>query len=282
MRALNFVSTVTCAAALVLGFISDPATAQAPAPDRCLALAMPGGPPSIIHKARLQLANLKPYEVRVTYHGHSTFTIESPKGVTVATDYNDYVQPAVTPTIVTMNIAHGTHYTDTPNPAIKHVLRGWNPDPNGGAAIHDLTELDIRVRNVPTNIRNSYGGPTSGQFGNSIFIFEVGGFCIAHLGHLHHTLTNQQLAQIGQMDIVFVAVDGSFTLDLPGTLEVLKLMNPRVVVPMHYFSGYSLARFNEALKVGYDIVENSSATIVFARDRMPTKSQILVLPPGGR
>ena len=116
-----------------------------------------------------------------------------------------------TPTIVTMNVAHDTHHSYAPDPAIKHVLRGWNPDANGGAAIHDLTELDVRVRNVPTNIRNSYGGPTAGQFGNSIFIFEVGGFCIAHLGHLHHTLTTQQLAQIGQMDVVFVPVDGSYT-----------------------------------------------------------------------
>lgn len=264
---------------LVLGFIPAPAAAQQTAPDRCLALAMNGRPP--VHKARLHLAALKPYEVRVTYHGHSTFTIESPKGVIVSTDYNDYVRPATAPTIVTMNVAHDTHFSDLPDPAIKHVLRGWNPDPNGGAAIHDLTERDIRVRNVPTNIRSSYSGPPSGQYGNSIFIFEVGGFCIAHLGHLHHTLTMQQLAQIGQMDVVFVPVDGSYTLDLAGTFEVLKAMNPRVVVPMHYFSGYSLARFNDAAKATYKIVEHASSTIVFARDQMPTKPRILVLPPGG-
>lgn len=278
MRALLSIATTTLALAVALA--PNSAVAQQTAPDRCLALARHNDAPRI-QKARFVLAALKPYEVRVTYHGHSTFLIESPKGVTVATDYNDYVRPTTTPTIITMNVAHDTHYTDSPDPAIKHVLRGWNPDPNGGASIHDLSELDIRVRNVPTNIRNSYGGPTAGQFGNSIFIFEVGGFCIAHLGHLHHTLTTQQLAQIGQMDVVFVPVDGSYTLDLPGTLEVLKSMNPRVVVPMHYFSGYSLARFNDAAKATYEIIQNPSSTIVFARDRMPTKPQVLVLPPGG-
>lgn len=256
------------------------AHAQKTAPDRCLALAMNDHQP-LVHKARMQLAALKPYEVRVTYHGHSTFTIESPKGVTLATDYNDYIRPVTAPLIVTMNGAHDTHNTDTPDTAIKHVLRGWNPDGNGAAAIHDLTVRDLRVRNVPTNIRSSYGRTASGQFGNSIFIFEVGGLCMAHLGHLHHTLTTQHLAQIGQMDVVFVPVDGSYTLDLPGTLEVLKSLKAPVIVPMHWFSGFSLSRFVDAAKASYEVVENPSSTIVFARDRMPSKPRILVLPPGG-
>ena len=63
--------------------------------------------------------------MRITYIGHSTFLIESPRLVRIATDYNDYVKPPVLPDIVTMNHAHSTHYTDRPDPGIKHVLRGW-------------------------------------------------------------------------------------------------------------------------------------------------------------
>ena len=50
-----------------------------------------------------------------------------------------------------MNNAHSTHYTDYSDPAIKHVLRGW--DPGGGVALHDVTYRDVRVHNVPTNVR---------------------------------------------------------------------------------------------------------------------------------
>lgn len=257
------------------------AQAPQPAPDRCLALANYQSP-SLIHKARLQLASLTAYQVRLTYHGHSTFTLESPKGVTVATDYNDYVKPTTAPVIATMNVAHDTHHTYAPDPAIRHVLRGWNSDADGKAAIHDLTEQDLRVRNVPTNIRSGgYGGNADGTYGNSIFVFEVAGFCIAHLGHLHHTLTTQQLAQIGQMDVVLVPVDGSYTLDMPGTLEVLKALKARTVIPMHYFSGYSLERFIEASKASYEIVRNASPTIVLSRDQMPATPRVLVLPAGG-
>ncbi|MBN8921106.1 MAG: MBL fold metallo-hydrolase, partial [Rhizobiales bacterium] len=88
-------------------------------------------------------------QVRLTFVGHATFLIESPKGVRIATDYNDYVKPPVLPDIVTMNHAHSSHYTDFPDPAIRHVLRGW--DDGERPARHDVHFGDVRVRNVPTN-----------------------------------------------------------------------------------------------------------------------------------
>ena len=157
-------------------------------------------------------------QVRITYAGHSTFLIESPQLVRIGTDYNDYVRTPVLPDIVTMNHAHSTHYTDRPDPAIRHVLRGWGPSPDQPAR-HDVTYKDVRVRNVPTNIRSWSGGTE--RHGNSIFIYEMANMCIAHLGHLHHTLSQQQLNEIGRLDVVFVPVDGGATLDLEGMFEVL-------------------------------------------------------------
>src|SRR5258708_28315340 len=139
--------------------------------------------------AALRLA-LTPEQVRLTYVGHSTFLIESPQLVPIATDYNDYVRSPVQPDIVTMNHAHTTHFTDSPDPAIKYVLRGWGPTPDQPAR-HDITVKDVRVRNVPTNIRDWHGG--TGRHGNSIFIFQMADFCIAHLGRLHPTLNQHQL-----------------------------------------------------------------------------------------
>ena len=83
--------------------------------------------------AALRLA-LNPDQVRVTYAGHSTFLIESPQGVRIATDYNDYVRPAAVPDIATMNHAHDSHFSNYPDPRIAHVLRGWGPSPKRTAA----------------------------------------------------------------------------------------------------------------------------------------------------
>src|SRR5258707_154856 len=126
--------------------------------------------PRLIPAAYRLAAALNPDQVRINYVGHSTFLIESPQGVRIATDYNDYVRPPILPDIITMNHAHDTHFTDHPDPAIKYVLRGWGPSETE-PAIWDIKYRDVRVRNVPTNIRGFSGGTE--RYGNSIFVFEI-------------------------------------------------------------------------------------------------------------
>lgn len=247
--------------------------AQAAAPDRCLAMAQGPGP-RLVQPASFRLAQLGAGQIRISYIGHSTFLIESAAGVRIATDYNDYVKPQVVPDIATMNRAHDTHYTNVPDPGIKHVLRGWSFE--GGAAQHDLTERDVRVRNIPTNIRDWQGGTSA--YGNSIFVFEVAGLCVAHLGHLHHTLTVQQLAQVGQMDVVLVPVDGSYTLDLEGMVEVLKALKAPLMIPMHYFSSYTLDRFLARIGDAFEVKRQEVPTMLLSRASLPTRPQVLVLP----
>ncbi len=164
----------------------------------------------------------------------------------IATDYNDWVRPPALPDIVTMNHAHSSHYTLHPDPGIKYVLHGWAEDEK--PARIDMTYKDVRVRNVPTNIRTFDGGTE--RHGNSIFIFEAANLCIAHLGHLHHTLTQQQLNEIGKIDVVMVPVDGNYTLDLEGMMEVLKSLKAPLMIPMHYFSSYTLERFLTRARAG--------------------------------
>lgn len=218
---------------------------------------------------------LNPDQVRITYVGHSSFQIESPQLVRIVTDYNDYVRPPVVPDIITMNHAHSTHYTDRPDPAIKHVLRGWGPTPDQPAR-HDVTVGDVRVRNVPTNIRDWSGGTE--RHGNSIFIFEVANLCIAHLGHLHHTLTQQQLNEIGRVDVVFVPVDGSYTLDLEGMMEVLQALKAPQMIPMHFFSMYTLQRFLDRARQNWELETSEIPSILVSKGTLPTTPKVTVLP----
>jgi len=224
--------------------------------------------------ASLRLAALSGDQVRITYAGHSTFLIESPQLLRIATDYNDWVKPPVLPDLITMNHAHSSHYTERPDPAIKYVLRGWA----GGEqpARHDVHIKDVRVRNVPTNIRD-WGGGTE-RHGNSIFIFEIGSLCVAHLGHLHHTLTQQQLNEIGRIDVVLVPVDGSYTLDLDGMIEVLGSLKAPLMIPMHFFSTSTLNRFVERIREKYQVQYSDSPSVVVSRSTLPAQPQLLVLP----
>jgi L-ascorbate metabolism protein UlaG (beta-lactamase superfamily) len=215
-------------------------------------------------------------QVRITYSGHSTFLIESPQLVRIATDYNAYVRPPTLPDIATMNHAHDTHYTDRPDPRIPHVLRGWGSNPDQPAR-HDFQVRDVRVRNVPTNIRDWRGGTE--RHGNSIFIFELANMCIAHLGHLHHTLSQQQLNEMGKIDVLFVPVDGNLTLDLEGMMEVLQAIKAPLMVPMHYFSIFTLNRFLDRVREQQWEVETSAIpSFVISKTTLPAAPKVMVLP----
>ncbi|HLN10481.1 MAG TPA: MBL fold metallo-hydrolase [Xanthobacteraceae bacterium] len=264
---------------LVAAGAQDRADDRAPAPpptselsERCPGLVATDSPRTI--PAEFLVAALQGGDVRLTYVGHSTFLIESPRLVRIATDYNDYVRPPVLPDIVTMNHAHSTHYTDRPDPGVKFVLRGWAPD--NKPAEHDLTYKDVRVRNVPTNIRDSGGGTE--RFGNSIFVFEIAQLCVAHLGHLHHTLTQQQLDALGRVDVVLVPVDGSYTLDLDGMVEVLRALKAPLMIPMHYFGLATLDRFLERVPQEWDVRYHDTPSIALSKATLPRRAQVLVLP----
>ncbi|HEY5216227.1 MAG TPA: MBL fold metallo-hydrolase [Pseudolabrys sp.] len=224
--------------------------------------------------AAFRLAALNADQVRISYIGHSTFLLESPQLVRIATDYNDYVKPPVLPDIATMNHAHTSHYTDNPDPGIKYVLRGWAEEEK--PAHIDLQYKDVRVRNVPTNIR-SWGGGTE-RHGNSIFIFEMANLCIAHLGHLHHTLTQAQLNEIGRVDVVMVPVDGTLTLDLEGMVEVLRALKAPLILPMHYFSAYTLDRFLQRVRQDWDVEIAEVPSVVVSKTSLSAKPKVLVLP----
>ena len=222
--------------------------------------------------------SLAPNEVQIRYIGHSTFELTTPGNVRIATDYNDTHRPLETPTVATMNGAHSTHFSLNPEAGIEHVLLGWNPA--GGAMDHDLTVKDVRIRNIQTNTR-SWQGETL-RLGNSIFIFEVADLCIAHLGHLHHRLTQEDLTRLGQIDIVFAAIDNSSTLRLESLIAVLADIRPAMVIPMHFHFHGALEAFTaRALSEGYKVEMASDANLVVRRDRLPADKTVYVMMPSG-
>ena len=241
-----------------------------------VAAAEPEACPGLIasRDALFSQAALRQDEVGLTFIGHATFLLETPQGVRIATDYNDATRPPVTPDVVTMNTAHATHFSSRPDPAIKHVLRGWNPA--GGRASHDLTVRDVRIRNVSTNIRSS-GGATEYD-GNSIFVFETAQLCIAHLGHLHHTLSPEHLKQLGRIDVLLVPVDGSYTLETFDMMEVLRSINAPLMIPMHFFGPSTLNRFLGLAWEHFPVEFSNTAAITLSRAALPKSPKILVLP----
>jgi L-ascorbate metabolism protein UlaG (beta-lactamase superfamily) len=238
------------------------------------------------HPGGVQVASTQPIpitaaavpkgQVSISYIGHSSFIIETPGGATAVTDFNGLHSPNFIPDIVTMNNSHGSHYTASPDRRIGKILRGWSIA-TGKMARHDVRYKDLRVFNIPTNI-GEYGDPKGN--GNSIFVFEISGLCIAHVGHLHHVLTRDQLKQLGRIDILFVPIDGGMTIRHEQALAVIEQVSPRMVVPMHLgFIGAAERFFDMARKL-YPIKTKSGATVLVSRSTLPKQTEIHFLQGG--
>ncbi|MEO1561836.1 MAG: MBL fold metallo-hydrolase [Pseudomonadota bacterium] len=215
-------------------------------------------------------------EVRITFIDHAMYRIDTFGGHSVVTDFNGFIGlDAEVPNIVTMNRAHDSHFTSNIPEGVEHVLRGWAPQ--GQPAVHDLDLGELRVRNVTTDIRSSWSG--SQPDGNSIFIFEVGGLCIGHLGHLHHEPSDEQYAMIGRLDVVMTNVDGGLSLNTETVLKIMNRVRASVVLPMHYWGRASLSRFLDGMRENFEILDVESGSIIVSQDTLPIRPTVYVLPP---
>ncbi|WP_204113890.1 MBL fold metallo-hydrolase [Shimia biformata] len=253
---------------------AGPLAAQDRQPSHCIAMAeaIPGA--TYLHKASFRTAPA-PDRVRISYIAHASFLIQSAGGVNVVTDYTGFLGvTTLVPDVVTMNHAHATHWTASPDPAIRHVLKGWGPYRQG--IEHHLEVGDMLIRNVSTDIR-SFDGVE--EKGNSIFIFEVAGLCVGHLGHLHHEPNEEQYAGIGRLDVVMAAVDGGRTVDLPTMIRILSRLRSSVVIPMHWFDEWTLDAFLLGMPETFDVIDIGDNSVEVSLRDLPSRPTVVVLRP---
>ena len=258
-----------------LGLLIVPAAAQQPLRSECLAMA--NAPPRATPVGLRVASPAKAEDVAITYVGHSTYYIDTPGGVRIATDFNGDYRTGRLPDVVTMNRAHSTHYTLFPDPKIPHVLHGWGEN---GQPAHIAERIgDVYIRNVTTDIRRYYGEDSGGEMikdGNSIFIFEVAGLCIGHLGHLHHKLDETHFAAIGRLDIVMVPIDGTYTMSLDGVSDITRRLRASVVLPMHRFAT-PLDEFMRLIGQQFEIDQRTERTLKISRDTLPATPTVIIL-----
>ena len=172
----------------------------------------------------------------LTWYGQSCFLLESATGTRVVMDpipsNIGYLPPAdLHADAVTVSHEHLDHNNVALVRGKPRILRGLTPDKKGWMKIDEKVK-DISIRSVGVYHDDKKGA----EIGlNTVFVFEVGGMRIAHLGDLGHTLTDQQLSAIGSVDVVLVPVGGVWTVDAHKATQVIDQIRPRLVaIPMHY------------------------------------------------
>ena len=266
------------ALACFLTFAATTVQAQDRRISHCIAIADAAPGLEFIQKASWQAPLPDEFTVRLSYIDHSMFLLQTAGGLNAITDFNGFIGAVDTlPDVVTMNNAHGTHWTAFPNPDIPNILEGWRQ--SGEPADHNLDLGEMLVRNVTTDIRDRFEAMTRVKDGNSIFVFEVGGLCIGHLGHLHHEPNEQQYAALGRLDVVMAAVDGGLTVDTPTMIRIIKRLKSSIVLPMHWFSRRSLEVFLAGVSDEFSIDRTGETSIEVSLRTLPSRPTVVVLEP---
>lgn len=161
----------------------------------------------------------------VVYFGHSSFKI-SGRDASVVTDPFDpnmvgIRYPKVSADIVTVSHDHGDHN-----------------NANGVSDVHKLITGpgEYEVRGISIIGIGTYHDDAKGaeRGNNTIYVYEVDGVRIAHLGDLGHKLTEAQVNAIGDIDVLMVPVGGVYTIDAQTAVDVTQSIEPNIIIPMHY------------------------------------------------
>ncbi len=211
--------------------------------------------------------------MRIRYLGHSSFVVTSDTGTKIVTDpyktggnlsYGDISESA---DVVTASHDHFDHNN-------VGAVRG-NPEVVRGAA----KVKGIEFKGIPS-YHDEAGGKQRGS--NTIFCFDVDGIRVCHLGDLGHRLSDQQVTEIGQADILFVPVGGYYTIDAKVATEVCNQIKPRVIIPMHFRTDRGLqvlAGVEDFLGGKANLSQPDSSEVEFGAGQLPTTTQIVVLKP---
>lgn len=162
--------------------------------------------------------------MEILWLGHSCFRIKG-ASATVVTDPcspdTGYSLGQPEAEIVTVSHAHPGHsYIQGVTGAPKIVSRPGEYEISG-----------ILIIGVST-FHDNEKGAKKGK--NTAFVMDVDEVSICHLGDLGHTLTPEQLGQIDKVDVLLLPVGGLSTIDAAAAAEVVRQLEPSIVVPMHY------------------------------------------------
>ena len=166
--------------------------------------------------------------LQIRWHGHSCFEITN--DVTLVTDPHDGKSIGIPAPVVEGDIILVSHDHYDHN-SVKSVEKG------GSKVVKD--ERKRTIFNVDIKGIKTYHDENSGEIRgeNIIFKFQIDDVSFCHLGDLGHRIEDDIVEKIGDVDILFIPVGGNFTIDSDDAWEIIKLIKPTIIVPMHYKIG---------------------------------------------
>lgn len=211
--------------------------------------------------------------MKLKWLGHACFLITTEEGLRIITD--------------PYSVGGGVRYEPVKEAADIVTISHGHSDHNNTSAIVGSPEIittigirevkSIAVKGVATHHDQSAGKERGS---NIVFCFTIDKINLCHLGDLGHSLTVQQIAEIGNVDILLIPVGGFFTIDAGVAGQVCSDLKPSVIVPMHYKTAkldYPVAGVDDFISGKQNVKYAKTSEVEYSKNQLPGVTEIVVL-----
>jgi L-ascorbate metabolism protein UlaG (beta-lactamase superfamily) len=216
--------------------------------------------------------------MEITWYGHSCFRLTERNYATVVTDPFDnksigYDSLRLKSDIVTVSHdAPGHNYTDAVK-GVSHVIDGPGEFEIGGVFI-----TGVQSDSASSGKKKDKNGDSAPR--NTIYVFDYDGITVAHLGDLNVTPTQSEIESLGTVNVVLIPVGGGGGLNAAKAAEVISLIEPNLVIPMHYSTPdlkVSLDTLNKFIKEMGLSKSDPQPSLKVSRSSLPNETHVVVL-----
>jgi len=206
----------------------------------------------------------------INWLGHSCFRIKGKQAVVVTDPYPPdlgYSLGKLNADIVTVSHQHPSH----------SYVQGVGGEPKLVTRPGEYEISGVLIIGI-TTFHDAEDGGKRGK--NTVYLMEVDGITICHLGDLGHVLTAEQVEEIDDVDVLLLPVGGVSTINASMAAEVIRQIEPKVVVPMHYKTpalNRELGLVDKFLReMGIERID-SQPKLSLTPSSLPTSTQVFLL-----
>ena len=206
----------------------------------------------------------------ITWLGHSCFKLKGSQATVITDPYPPdlgYSLGKPSAHIVTVSHQHPGH----------SYIQGIGGNPRSITGPGEYEIRGVLVIGVAT-FHDTEEGRKQGK--NTVYLMEIDEVSVCHLGDLGHVLTAAQVEEIDKVDVLLLPVGGVSTINAAMAAEVVRQLEPKVVVPMHYKTpaiSWELDSVERFLKeIGVKEI-NPQPKLSFTRSNLPASMQVFIL-----
>ena len=208
--------------------------------------------------------------MEITWYGQSCFRLRDRLATVITDPYGKgigYTLPRVRADIVTVSHDHSDH----------NYVKGIQGQPKIIVGPGEYEVGGVFITGIPT-FHDRKKGASRGR--NTVFLFDFEGLTVCHLGDLGHVPTQSQVEALSDIDVLLIPVGAVSTINAAQAAEVISLLEPRLVIPMHYKT--------KALEVNLDSVSKflkemglsklaTQESLKVTKSGLPDETQVMLL-----